>query len=312
MVNTKTTTKAKPKTAKKPTTKARSASAKTSNASKSSKLTKKTTTKAVAVKSSKSGSSKSVTLDMLNKLNLVKAFIFASLAAAAWFLMNEASYPLSVGYAAKDELISLTNGKTVFVSGYQAILDVQVKWLVVGIMIIAAIFSLLAATKMRKKYEKSVESGVSSGRWIAWGVTSALIVETIALLSGVSDILVLKVVGGLMLVTCALAWVAEKRNKQAGRPVWSEFTISLITGALPWVLILSYAVSTWVWGLIRYPWYVYALYATTLIGFTMLATIQYKHISGWKNTLFLERNYLLIGLVTKAAFAIILILGLQK
>src|SRR5690606_24745351 len=113
-------------------------------------------------------------------------------------------------------------------------------------------------------------------------------------------------------VACMLAWVAEKRNKQAGRPVWSEFVISVVAMLLPWLLIGGYAVSTWVWGLIRYPWYVYALYAVVVIGFGLLLTNQYKRISGWKNTLVVERNYLLIGLATKAAFGAVLILAFQK
>ncbi len=149
-------------------------------------------------------------------------------------------------------------------------------------------------------------------RWVGWGITSALMVEVVALLSGVSDIFVLKLIAALMLITCALAWVAEKRNKQAGRPAWSEFVVSLFTGSLPWLLIGGYAVGTWVWGLIRYPWYVYALYAVLLVGFTMLTATQYKRINGWRNTLVVERNYLLVGLFTKAAFAVILILAFQK
>lgn len=317
MATKKTTTKAKTKTTKKPA--ARTAAAKTTRSTKSAKVTKKPAAKkAVAKPATKSAAiSKAtktavLTTDTLRKLNFVKAFLFAALAVAAGVLMTNASYALTVGYQAKDELISLTQSKTAFVHGAQSVLDVEVRWLVVATLVLAAVFSLLAATRMRQKYEATLVDGVSPMRWIAWGVTSALMVKVIALLSGVSDILTLKLLTGLMLVTCTLAWIAEKRNKQAGRPVWSEFVVSLFTGLLPWLLIGGYAVSTWVWGLIRYPWYVYALYASTIIGFSLLTVNQYKRISGWKNTLVVERNYLLIGLLTKTAFAVILILAFQK
>lgn len=307
MAKSTPTTKAKTKTTKKPAAKARTAAAKTTRSTKTTKAVKPVATKVTAKKKAAVLSTNS-----LRKLNLLKAFVLAGLAVAAVFLMNSATYAVTVGYQAKDELISLTAGKTAFVHGSQGLVDVQVRWLVIIILGLAALFSLLSATRMRDKFEASLKSGVSPMRWVGWGITSALMVEVIALISGVSDIWVLKIVAALMLITCGLAWVSEKRGVQAGRPIWSEFVISLFTGALPWVLIGGYAVGTWVYGLIRYPWFVYALYATTIVGFVLLTGNQYKRISGWKNALVLERNYLMIGLATKAAFGVILILAFQK
>jgi hypothetical protein len=307
MAKTTTQSKAKVKTTKKPAARTRAAAAKTS------KTTSKSA-KPAAVKTVSTGKSKTaaLTLATLRKLNLIKAFVFTALAVAAGMLMNDSSYAVNIGYQTKDELISLTAGKTAFVSATQSFADVQVRWLVVIILGLAALFSLLAATRLRRKYEAAVTDGVSSWRWLTLGITSALIVEVVALVSGVSDMLTLKVLAGLMLVTCALGWVNEKRLKQAGRPIWSDYVVSLFTGVLPWVLILGYAVSTWVWGLVRYPWFVYALYASTLVGFTLIALNEYKRNSGWKNNLVIERNYLLTGLATKAAFAAILIVAFQK
>jgi hypothetical protein len=306
MAKTTTKSKAKSKTTKKPAARTRAAAAKTSKTT--SKSVKPAATKVAAGKSKTAA----LTLATLRKLNLIKAFVFTALAVAAGMLMNDSSYAVNIGYQTKDELISLTAGKTAFVSATQSLADVQVRWLVIIILGLAALFSLLAATRLRRKYEAAVTDGVSSWRWLTLGITSALIVEVVALVSGVSDILTLKVLAGLMLVTCALGWVNEKRLKQAGRPIWSDYVVSLFTGVLPWVLILGYAVSTWVWGLVRYPWFVYALYASTLVGFTLIALNEYKRNSGWKNNLVIERNYLLTGLATKAAFAAILIFAFQK
>lgn len=312
---TKATTQAKAKTTKTPAARTRTAAAKTTRTTKTAKAAKPAVKKQAVVKKTAVTAkrrSTELTTGTLRKLNFIKALVFAGLAVAAGFLMNSATYALSVGHAAKDQLLSLTGGQTVFVPARTVLMDVEVRWVVVTIMGIAALLSLLAATRLRRRYEASVLTGVSSMRWIGWGITTALMVETIALLSGVSDLWVLKTIAGLMLVTCTLAWIVEKRLAQAGRPIWSEFVVSLFTGSLPWLIIFGYAISTWVWGLVRYPWYVYALYASTIIGFTLLTVNQYKRISGWKNTLVIDRNYLLIGLATKAAFAIILILGFQK
>lgn len=312
---TKATTRVKAKTTAAGT---KSAAAKTTRSTKAVKASakpvvkEKTAVKKTAVTVKGKSKSTELTTKTLRKLNVVKALVFAGLAVAAGFLMNSSTYALSVGHAAKDQLISLTGGQTVFVPARTVLMDVELRWVVVTIMTIAALMSLLAATRLRRRYEASVLAGVSAMRWVGWGITTALMVATIALISGISDLWVLKAIAGLMLVTCALAWIVEKRLVQAGRPVWSEFIVSLFTGILPWLIIFGYAISTWVWGLVRYPWYVYALYASTIIGFTLLTVNQYKRISGWKNTLAVDRNYLLIGLATKSAFAIILILGFQK
>lgn len=315
MATRNTSTKAKTKTTKKPAVRTRTAAAKTTRLTKTTKVVKKPAVKKPAVKAAAvkvSSKTAVLTATTLRKLYFVKAFVFAALAVAAGFLMNDTSYPLGVGYQAKDELVGLTAQKTEFVHASQHLLDVEIKWVVVFILGLAAVLSLLAATRLRRKFEDTLVDGVSPMRWVGWGITSALMVETIALLAGVSDILVLKLLAGLMLATCTLAWISEKRNKQAGRPTWSDFVLGLFTGSLPWLLIVGYAVTTWVWGLIRYPWYVYALIVATIAGFTLLTANQYKRVNGWTNTLIVERNYLLIGLVTKAAFAVILILAFQK
>lgn len=318
MATRNTTTKAKTNTVKKPAARTRSAAAKPTRSAKTAKTTKPATkivakkapvTKATAAPKPKT---RSLTAGTLRKMNFIKAAVFTALAVAAGMLMTAATYPLSVGYQAKDELLSLTAGKTAFVHGTQALHDLEIRWLLVGFLAIAALLSLLAATRWRAKYDASLVTGVSPLRWIGLGITSAIMVETIALLSGISDIFVLKIVAGLMLVTCTLGWIAEKRNRQAGRPVWSEYVVSLFVGSLPWLLIGGYAAATWVYGLIRYPWYVYALIGSTVLGFSLLAANQYKHIGGWKNNLVVERNYLLISFVTKVAFAAILILAFQK
>lgn len=308
MATRNSTSKAKTKITKKPAVKARSAAAKTTRATKSTKVTKSTKT----TKSVKKTKVTVFTFATLRKLHLIKAVIATALAVSAGFLMNNSSYSANIGYQAKDELLSLTTGKTAFVHASQSLFDIQIRWMVVAILAISATASLLVATRMKNKYEKAIANKVVPARWISMGIIVALMVEVTALLSGVSDIATLKLLAGLVLITCALGWVTEKRLKQSGRPVWSEFVLSIITGALPWLLIGSYAVSTWMYGLIRYPWFVYALLGSTLIGFSLLAYNQYKYISGWKNYLIVERNYLLIGTATQVAFAAILILGLQR
>ena len=151
-------------------------------------------------------------------------------------------------------------------------------------------------------------------RWFDLGITGALIMEVVALLSGVNDLMVLKMVGGAVFVTGMLGLIAERQNNSTSKPVWSAYLTSLFSGVLPWFLIASYAVGTVVYGSVRAPWYVYAVYAAFAGGWLLIAANehkQYRKVGAWANYMVVERNYVVLSLLTKVAFAAILIAGLR-
>jgi hypothetical protein len=317
MATKKSTTKAKTKTtnSKTPAQKTVAAKAKTS-ASKT-----KTTAKKPAVKPAKVVSAKQTktsrfatagtTLFSLRRLHIFSIVVFAALAVAAWMLMGNTSSELTVGYLAKDELAT----GTVLAPAVHTLYDVEIRWIVVGISLLSAVLPLLYVTKFERRYGEALKNTrMVPWRWIDFGITMGLILETVALLGGVHDLFVLKLVGGLMVVTCLLGLIAERQNNTAAKPVWSAFYVSLVSGILPWIVIAAYAVSTVVYGSVWSPWYVYALYAATVIGFSLIGLNKKKQLKGtgkWQNYFFVERNYAVLGLLTKAAFAVILIVGLR-
>lgn len=291
---TTTKSKAKRKTTKKPATKAT-----------------KTTKKTVATAAAKAApAKKSVITRQLNQLNFVSGAISLLLAALAGFFMTSASYQLFTGLLTKDELASTAG--TVFVPAIHSVFNLELRWAVVGILVISSIVPLLAATRNRKQYEVSLAKKVMLWRWIDMAVVSALMLEVIALLSGVQDIMTLKLIGALMVITCILGWCSEKRNVGANKPVWGNYILSLVTGVLPWLVIATYAVSTSVYGLVRYPWYVYALYGTTLVAFLGYSWNGMRQLKALQDYEITERNYLQLSIFAKVAFAVILILGLYK
>lgn len=287
------------------------------------KTTKSTTTKRITTKTAKNTVSTKVTKpvktsnkstsSLLTKLNILSAFISLSLAALAGLLMNNKSYEIVNGLLAKDELASKTSD--VLVPAVNHLVDVELRWLVVAILLLSAVIPILHITLFKARYIAALRSRINLLRWIDMAVISTLMLEIVALVSGVQDILVLKLVAGLLVVTCLLGWIAEKRNQQAGRPVWSEVGISLVTGFLPWILIAGYAISTVVHGNVSIPVYVYALYAAVFLGSSALCMNLINHVRrhrGWTNYEVVERNYLIISILTKVAFAAALIAGLQK
>lgn len=304
---TKKSTKAKTKTPKTKTAKAKTVATKT---------TKKPATKVAAKQAgSKSVSQKpaaSSNFGVLQKLYAISITVYLAIAGAAYFLMNSTSSPLSVGYWTKDELASTT--QTVFAPGTQSIADIQYRYIVMAVALLSIVVPLLYLTRFKKEHSIGIKARVMPLRWIEMAVVSAVMVETVAMLSAVQDIGMLKLIGGFVAVTYILGWMAERKTARDSAPAIAEYYLSIVTGVLPWIAIVIYAVSTYVYGMVRSPWYVYALYAVMLIAVGLISAYQLKALKGTgalKNYEMVERNYSVLSLVTRTAFAAILIIGLM-
>ncbi len=302
---TTTKSKAKKKTTKKP---ASQASAKLST--KATKITKASKSKKTTVlKAGSKSNAKPVTVKLRN-LNLLSGILGLALAAVAGFLMNGSSYQIFSGLLSKDALASKT--ETVFAPAVHAVFDLELRWAVVGILVVSAIIPLMAATRQRKMYEDSLTKKVMLPRWIEMAIVSALMVEVIALLSGVQDVMTLKLIGGFMVVTALLGYLWEKQTLKSDGSAKNIYRLSLLTCILPWIVIASYAVNTHIYGMVRYPWYVYALYATTLIAYISYARNRMRYDRANINYETTEKSYLRTGIFAKVSFALILIVGLYK
>ena len=306
----KTTTKAKTKTTK--STKVKSAAKKTSaNKSSAAKTAApKAAVKATVTNKASTVKKPNVTLQKLRSLHMAAAGLFILLAVSAAYFMDKVSYQLTLGHLAKDELASKTN--TVLAPAIQSVYDVELRWLVVGILLLSAVLPILYLTRLQNRYAAYLnQSRMLPLRWIDYAVTGGLIIQVVALMSGVSDIPTLKVLGGLVAVTAILGLISERQNNESAKPVKSAYYTGLFTGLLPWALIAAYAVATFVHGAVRSPWYVYALYATVLGGFLLMARNQRMEFRR-ADYLVVERNYVVINMLTKVAFAAILISGLYR
>lgn len=320
---TRTTTKAKTKTTKtkKPATRSAAAAAKTKKATTKKTVTRKTATTKAATKPAavrSAGATKKVVaakpgkfdVDSLRKIHLLSALAFAVLAVLAVVLMTPTMLTYTLGYLAPDELASRAG--TVFAPASQAFMDVDLRWMLAGILVASAALPLLYATRWRNEYLAALGKRFVPWRWLDAGVTGALMVMVVAHLSGIQELFTLKVVGGTVLLAAGLAWLAERQAQAAANSVRPALWLSIGAALLPWLLIAAYAVNTYVYGFVRSPWYVYALYAAVLGGLVLLAKNRRDWLARAKDYARTERNYWLINLATKAAFAIILILGLQQ
>lgn len=248
----------------------------------------------------------------IKKLHLLSAAIFVLLSAAAIYLMQAYSYQLTVSHLTRNELASTTS--TVFAAAVQPVADVDVRVLLVGMLVFSAALSLWRVLKRQAKEQASLATHVIGLRWVDFAVTGSLMVAIVALAAGITDLALVKALCALVVASAVFAWFAERNNVALSKHTWTSYAASVVSGIVPLALIAVSYIATFVYGDIRYPGYVYALFGVLAIGGIVLALNQRKQIRGsgrWADYNFVEKNYLTISLVVKVAFAAILISGLS-
>lgn len=256
---------------------------------------------------------KKTSVDTLTKLNIISAFISVALAVAAGLLMSSVSYELVVNHLAKNELAGV--GQNALVPAVEHFADVELRWVVVATMLLGAILPILYLTIYKNRYRQAIQDKVNKCRWIDIGIISALMMSVVAIVSGIQDLITIKIIGVMMILTAGLGWVVEKRNKQAERPVYSEFLISVVTGSIPWLIIAVYALSTWMYGQITSPSYIYLVSIGLFVGFILYALNLAKFVmrkASSTNYMVVEQKYLIIGIIIKVIFTATLIFGFYK
>lgn len=256
---------------------------------------------------------KKVLQEQIKKLNIASAIVSAVFAVAIGVLLVTTTVDLALSFMTRDELAST---KTVVLApGAETIVTVQLRYLLAGIFAVTAILSLLLATKLRSRYVSTLKAKISGFRWLLIGVSSALLLEFVSLLAGVNDAMELKLIGGLVLTTSLLGWLSERENAESKTPKYLAYTASIFTGVLAWLPLVGSLFGTSFYGIQNFGWYVYALSAVLLVGFIAFAVNQYFHLSGrkgWKEYLFIERNYLAVDLAIKFVFGAIVLIALHK
>lgn len=283
---------------KKTTSKAKTKTAKAVKTTKKTVATKVTKTVAVA---------KSVNLQ---RLNLLSVLVFVILAGLAATLMASTNYEITINYLTPDAI------NQSIVPAYRHLIDIDLRWLLVAVLGLSAIGPLMHSTRMKQTYANSVKSKVMSWRWVEWSVITALVMAAVALLAGYQDLATIKLFGIAILVIGLLSWCAERETSQNDNKTAraSHMAAILIATSLVILIGLSF-VATLVYGHVRAAWYVYATFGVLVASLVLNSLNQHKQIranKAWKNYEIIERNYLIIGLISKIALAAVLIAGLAK
>lgn len=240
--------------------------------------------------------------------HLVSGIVLALLAVIAGLFVKTTYATLTLGHVAKDDLAS--KATTVFAPAQQGWYDIDLRWALVAVLGVAALAGLLRGTVLRTKEQAAVARSVNAWRWVSIALTFGLLTGLVALLVGVREALTLKLIVLSVVAGAVFGWLAEREKAGADRQTRALGIGSVAAFAVAALSVGSYLLNTWIYGLVRYPWYAYVAAGVVTIGLLAIVLTQRRLVRGAPFAK-VERNYAAISLVTAAALAVTVILGLR-
>lgn len=275
---------------------------------KAAKITKKTVSVKTlkVVKNTKLVTEKSVNLAKVNLLSLVA---FVILALVAGLLMAAANYEITVNYLTSDALAQS------IVPAYRHFFEVDLRWVLVATLLLSALIPLLHLTSRKTAYQNYLKGKVLPWRWVEQGILQSITIALVALLVGYQDLVTLELFALVTLIISLISWCVEREYLTNKVVALKLHKFGVLVSAVVTIFLGLSLIATPIYGQIRASWYVYAAFATLVVSFGLNSINQYNQLrahKAWKNYEVVERNYLVIGLVSKVALAVILVAGFYK
>ncbi|MDB5161424.1 MAG: putative rane protein [Candidatus Saccharibacteria bacterium] len=214
--------------------------------------------------------------------------------------------PITTSFLTQDQLASQSGGQPILVQATHHLFDLNLAYVVAAFFFINAIAHLLAATRLRRKFEEGLKNGVNRVRWIDFAISSGVMMTAVALVVGIYDISSLLMIFGLtalMGLTTALI--------EINKPVQLNYWLGIFAGVLAWLVVILYTWGAHVWGT-ALPAYAYAVAISLLLLFAAIAAnfyLQYKKLGHWENYVFGERVYIILSFAAKTILGWLIFAG---
>lgn len=241
---------------------------------------------------------KKFTTEGLRKLNLLAALLHAAQAVALLIIAKPLYAPVVLTYVgANDTSKALQTASRHW-------FDVNIVWVMAGLLLFTALMRLASATRKRDMYESDLKKSVNRARWVEWGLASSAGVFVIASLGGVIDAATFVLLMGLTVVWAGASYANEVRVAANKRFSKLHFWLVLKSGGLIWVALGLQFAASYVFAARMAPVYAFTIYGTGLL--IALAELR----NGYMNSrnqykageyLAVERNYILLMMVLQTA-----------
>lgn len=245
----------------------------------------------------------------LQRLNIVMAVLLAAQAAALLFFGVAYTLPVNLSFLTTDSLQSKLTHATVLAPAMQQLSAVNVAYLVATILVVSALFRLAAATICRSQYQSAMKQRSYVWRWVGYSLTGGLMAVTLALVSGMHDVVSLLLIWALAAVMYMSAWGVELA-KQVTRRKGDGGSLGIwLSGVIGVVLLAGiglYLIATNAWGVGYTSAYVYGMYAVVAILFIKQIADAYllaEKKGAWSSYTYGELWYVLLSFVGETVFA---------
>lgn len=188
--------------------------------------------------------------------------------------------------------------------------SIDLRWMITAVLGISLVLPILYLTRLKRYYQSSLDKGTNSVKWYECAIVGVLILETIAILSGWTDIVTIKLLG-LSFVLLVVFGCMRERQIAETKTDNNKYAVVMNLTKLFLILLLGFsAVSTVIYGLEFNAWYVYVLYAGLIATFIAIGVSQSRSVN--TNFSITERNRQILDVIVRAGFTVVLIAGLMK
>ncbi len=171
---------------------------------------------------------------------------------------------------------------------------------------------LLAAPGISEWYNENLKKDLGYVRWIEYAFSSSAIIVVLSILVGIRDIHLLFAIFSINAFMNLFGLLMEKLNNSKKKNFdWTAFVYAIKAGFIPWIIIASYIIFgangySIGEGMNPIPQPVYLIVLLYFFWFVLFAVnmfMGFKKIDGWKNYLFTEVLYSILGVLSKTSLA---------
>ena len=259
-----------------------------------------------------------ITSETLKKWNIAVALLLGAHAAAIVLLGTAHEIPLTISFLTTDSLQSHLRGYAVMAPATRELSMLNVAYGLAAVFIASALFRICFATMFRAHYDQALKREILGWRWVEAAVSGGALVVILALLVGISDVLVLILMAALTIGMYAAGYGIElysripKRSRNTALGTLLAI-VGIAGGVLPLSIVALTLLATSVFGMAHIPRYVYGLYAILLVLFAKQVTVA--HLVGtkkgkWSSYAYGESWFMALSFVGVSVFAWVVFLGL--
>lgn len=227
------------------------------------------------------------------------------------FLSASRSVPVQTQYVTHDAMATADAGHGIVATATRNLFDVDLAYLVVAFLVIAAVTHLCIAYISTKQYADGVRQGVNQLRWLMFAGVGSFAMTSVALVAGMYSAMTLVLLISLVVVTMLLGWAIEIQGRIQAASSQFLWRLFLVTAGVPLIVIGSACISARVFGDALSAW-VYAAFVLSVLssaGIAALLRLQLRAQGRWADTTYVERIYLIGSLGINTALAWVLFAG---